>query len=73
MEGKGEREGCRDYWVSFKRPCQCWTALDTDSFDNFSKTHELRDSRNVVALSQSVLADTNVRSYSDSSRFGSFC
>ena len=33
------------------------TALDTVSFDIPSKTHELRDSRKVVALSQAIRAD----------------
>ena len=32
-------------------------ALDTDSFDIPAKTHELRDSKSVAALSQAVLAD----------------
>ena len=51
------------------------TALDTDSFDIPSQTHELRDSRKVVAVSRAVPADlsfTNARSYTDSSRFGWF-
>ena len=33
------------------------TALDTESFDIPPMTHELRDSRKVIALSQAVLAD----------------
>ena len=45
------------------------TALDTGLFDIPSKSHELWDSRKVVALSQAVpgrLLFTNARSYSDS-------
>ena len=51
------------------------TALDTDSFDLSFKLHELKDSREVVASSQAVLADfrsQNAHSCSASSRFGSF-
>ena len=33
------------------------TALEAESFDIPPKTHELRDSRKVIALSQAVLAD----------------
>ena len=49
-------------------------ALDTNLFDFLSKTHELRDFKKVVAVSSSSgrLLFTNARSYSDSSRFGSF-
>ena len=51
------------------------TALDTESFDIPPKTHELRDSRKVVALSQAVPADfrsqmlVGTRILSDSARF----